>query len=222
MTALAQELGRQVSDRARSRTAAREDDWDGWKLLTDTLGDRVQIVGDDLFVTNTERLQRGIDQGIANSILIKVNQIGSLTETINAIRLAQRNNYTTITSHRSGETEDATIADLAVALAPARSRPAPPRDRSHGEVQSVAADRRGTGHAPVRRPAVPQVVDPCTATVALMIWLSEKPLVIVLMGVTTAIVLGGLWMQTGRRVPRRPVVQSGGHRRTAGARAAAP
>ncbi len=94
-----------------------EDDWEGWKLLTDTLGGRVQIVGDDLFVTNTERLQRGIDQGVANSILIKVNQIGSLTETINAIRLAQRNNYTTITSHRSGETEDATIADLAVALA---------------------------------------------------------------------------------------------------------
>jgi enolase len=93
-----------------------EDDWDGWKLLTDTLGGRIQIVGDDLFVTNTERLQRGIDQGIANSILIKVNQIGSLTETIQAIRLAQRNNYTTITSHRSGETEDATIADLAVAL----------------------------------------------------------------------------------------------------------
>ncbi len=93
-----------------------EDDWDGWRLLTETLGDRVQIVGDDLFVTNTERLQRGIDQGIANSILIKVNQIGSITETIQAIRLAQRNNYTTITSHRSGETEDATIADLAVAL----------------------------------------------------------------------------------------------------------
>jgi enolase len=93
-----------------------EDDWEGWKLLTDTIGGRVQVVGDDLFVTNTERLQRGIDQGVANSILIKVNQIGSLTETINAIRLAQRNNYTTITSHRSGETEDATIADLAVAL----------------------------------------------------------------------------------------------------------
>lgn len=93
-----------------------EDDWDGWKLLTDAIGSRVQIVGDDLFVTNTQRLQRGIDQGIANSILIKVNQIGSLTETIQAIRLAQRNNYTTVTSHRSGETEDATIADLAVAM----------------------------------------------------------------------------------------------------------
>jgi enolase len=93
-----------------------EDDWDGWKLMTDALGKKIQIVGDDLFVTNTERLQRGIDAGIANSILIKVNQIGSLTETIDAIRLAQRNNFTTVTSHRSGETEDATIADLAVAL----------------------------------------------------------------------------------------------------------
>ena len=93
-----------------------EDDWDGWKLMTDALGDRVQIVGDDLFVTNTQRLQRGIEAGIANSILIKVNQIGSLTETISAIALAQRNGYTTVTSHRSGETEDATIADLAVAL----------------------------------------------------------------------------------------------------------
>ncbi|MBM4091534.1 MAG: phosphopyruvate hydratase [Planctomycetes bacterium] len=93
-----------------------EDDWDGWKLMTDTLGERVQIVGDDVFVTNTERLQRGIDQGVANSILIKVNQIGTLTETIDAVRLAQRSNYTTVTSHRSGETEDSTIADLAVAL----------------------------------------------------------------------------------------------------------
>jgi enolase len=93
-----------------------EDDWDGWKLMTEKLGDKVQLVGDDLFVTNTERLQRGIDQGIANSILIKVNQIGSLTETIEAINLAGRNSYTSVTSHRSGETEDATIADLAVAL----------------------------------------------------------------------------------------------------------
>ncbi len=93
-----------------------EDDWDSWKLLTDKLGKRVQLVGDDLFVTNTERLQRGIDQGIANSILIKVNQIGTLTETIDAIQLAGRNGYTSISSHRSGETEDSTIADLAVAL----------------------------------------------------------------------------------------------------------
>jgi len=93
-----------------------EDDWDGWKKLTERLGDRVQLVGDDLFVTNTQRLQRGIDEGIANSILIKVNQIGTLTETISAIHLAARNGYSSVTSHRSGETEDATIADLAVAL----------------------------------------------------------------------------------------------------------
>jgi enolase len=93
-----------------------EDDWDGWKMLTDKCGDRVQLVGDDLFVTNTTRLQRGIDEGIANSILIKVNQIGTMTETIKAIQLAHRNNYTSISSHRSGETEDSTIADLAVAL----------------------------------------------------------------------------------------------------------
>ena len=93
-----------------------EDDWEGWKMLTDRLGDRVQLVGDDLFVTNTQRLQQGIDRGVANSILIKVNQIGTLTETIEAVRLATRNGYTNVMSHRSGETEDATIADLAVAL----------------------------------------------------------------------------------------------------------
>jgi len=93
-----------------------EDDWDGWKTLTDAIGSKTQLVGDDLFVTNVERLQRGIEEGIANSILIKVNQIGTLTETIDAIRLADRNGYTSVTSHRSGETEDATIADLAVAL----------------------------------------------------------------------------------------------------------
>ena len=93
-----------------------EDDWDGWKLLTKQLGSKVQLVGDDLFVTNTERLQRGINEGIANSILIKVNQIGTLTETIEAIRLAARHGYTSIASHRSGETEDSTIADLAVAM----------------------------------------------------------------------------------------------------------
>jgi enolase len=93
-----------------------EDDWDGWKQLTEKLGENCQLVGDDLFVTNTERLQRGIDEGIANSILIKVNQIGTLTETIAAIELASQAGYSSITSHRSGETEDATIADLAVAL----------------------------------------------------------------------------------------------------------
>ena len=93
-----------------------EDDWSGWALMTERLGDRVQLVGDDLFVTNTQRLQRGIDEHIANSILIKVNQIGTLTETIDAIQMAHRNGYRCVTSHRSGETEDATIADLAVAL----------------------------------------------------------------------------------------------------------
>ena len=93
-----------------------EDDWTSWKKLTDKVGNKVQLVGDDLFVTNTDRLQRGIDQGIANSILIKVNQIGTLTETIEAIQLAHRNGYTSISSHRSGETEDSTIADLAVAM----------------------------------------------------------------------------------------------------------
>jgi enolase len=93
-----------------------EDDWDGWKKLTESVGDRCQLVGDDLFVTNVLRLQQGIDKGIANSILVKVNQIGTVTETINAVRLAQTNGYTSIMSHRSGETEDTTIADLAVAL----------------------------------------------------------------------------------------------------------
>ncbi|KHL02227.1 phosphopyruvate hydratase [Sinomonas humi] len=106
-----------------------ENDWDGWKTLTDAIGDKVQLVGDDLFVTNPKRLQQGIDAKTANSLLVKVNQIGSLTETLDAVSLAQRAGYTTITSHRSGETEDTTIADIAVATnagqiktgAPARS-----------------------------------------------------------------------------------------------------
>jgi enolase len=106
-----------------------EEDWVGWKALTDVIGDRVQLVGDDLFVTNSERLQRGINEGVANSILIKVNQIGTLTETLEAVHLATRSGYTAVMSHRSGETEDTTIADLAVATncgqiktgAPARS-----------------------------------------------------------------------------------------------------
>jgi enolase len=93
-----------------------EDDWSGWKALSDAIGNDIQLVGDDLFVTNVERLQRGIDEKIANSILIKVNQIGTLSETIDAVNLARRNSYTSVMSHRSGETEDATIADLAVAL----------------------------------------------------------------------------------------------------------
>ncbi len=106
-----------------------EDDWDGWRATTERLGDRLQLVGDDIFVTNPERLRLGIERGVANSILVKVNQIGTLTETIEAVRLAHENGYTAVISHRSGETEDATIADLAVALgtgqiktgAPARS-----------------------------------------------------------------------------------------------------
>ena len=93
-----------------------EDDWDGWKKLTETIGSRVQLVGDDLFVTNTKRLTEGIEKGIANSILVKVNQIGTLTETIEAVEMAHRAKYTSVMSHRSGETEDSTIADLAVAL----------------------------------------------------------------------------------------------------------
>ena len=93
-----------------------EDDWNGWSMLTKEIGEKVQLVGDDLFVTNTKRLQRGIEEGIANSILVKVNQIGSLTETIEAVQLATRNRYSSVMSHRSGETEDNTIADLAVAL----------------------------------------------------------------------------------------------------------
>ena len=92
-----------------------EDDWDGWKLLTDTLGDRCQLVGDDLFVTNPERLAMGIERGVANSMLVKVNQIGSLTETLRAVDMAHRAGFTNVMSHRSGETEDTTIADLAVA-----------------------------------------------------------------------------------------------------------
>jgi enolase len=92
-----------------------EEDWDGWKALTERVGEKVQLVGDDLFVTNVERLQRGIDAGVGNSILIKVNQIGTLTETLDAIDLARSHGYTAVMSHRSGETEDVTIADLAVA-----------------------------------------------------------------------------------------------------------
>ena len=93
-----------------------EDDWTGWESLTDKIGNSCQLVGDDLFVTNTERLAKGISMGVANSILIKVNQIGTLTETANAVAMATRNSYSSVMSHRSGETEDTTIADLAVAL----------------------------------------------------------------------------------------------------------
>lgn len=93
-----------------------EDDWEGWRLLTQELGEKVQLVGDDLFVTNPERLRQGIERGVANAILVKVNQIGTLSETLEAIRLAQRSGYRAVISHRSGETEDSFIADLAVAV----------------------------------------------------------------------------------------------------------
>ena len=93
-----------------------EEDWDGWKILTQRLGGKIQLVGDDLFVTNTRRIRKGIELGTANSVLIKINQIGTLTEAFNAISMAQKNNMTAIVSHRSGETEDTTIADIAVAL----------------------------------------------------------------------------------------------------------
>ncbi|MCC6434331.1 MAG: phosphopyruvate hydratase [Acidimicrobiales bacterium] len=136
-----------------------EDDWDGWKVLTDQIGDRVQLVGDDLFVTNTERLARGIDTGTANAILVKVNQIGSLTETLEAVALATRSGYRSVMSHRSGETEDVTIADLAVATncgqiktgAPARSD----RVAKYNQLLRIEAQLGATaaywGHAALRR-----------------------------------------------------------------------
>jgi enolase len=121
-TLTSEEMARYLADLARDypiasiEDAMAEDDWTGWKLLTERLGGQVQLVGDDLFVTNVRRLGRGIEEGIANSILVKVNQIGTLTETIAAVRMAQSNGYTVVMSHRSGETEDSTIADLAVGL----------------------------------------------------------------------------------------------------------
>ena len=121
-----------------------EDDWEGWKQLTDALGKKIQLVGDDLFVTDTKRLQEGIEKGVANSILIKVNQIGTLTETLEAMRLASHANYTSVVSHRSGETEDAFIADLG-----GRHQRRADQDgfgephRSHRQIQPVAAHRRG-------------------------------------------------------------------------------
>ena len=93
-----------------------EDDWEGWKILTDRLGDKIQLVGDDLFVTNPKRLEKGIHMGVGNSILVKLNQIGTLSETLDAVEMAQKNGYSAVISHRSGETEDTTIADIAVAV----------------------------------------------------------------------------------------------------------
>ena len=105
-----------VKQRDGQHARLAEDDWEGWKVLTDALGKTVQLVGDDLFVTNPERLARGIKEGIGNAVLVKVNQIGTLTETLETVKMASKNGYASVISHRSGETEDATIADLAVGL----------------------------------------------------------------------------------------------------------
>ncbi len=130
-----------------------EDDWDGWKLFTDAMGKKIQIVGDDIFVTNPSILRKGIEKGVANSVLIKLNQIGTVTETIEAIGMAKRAGWTAVVSHRSGETEDTTIADLVVAVVHGpdqdRLRLA---DRPGREVQPAPPDRGGTwGHGPFRR-----------------------------------------------------------------------
>jgi enolase len=132
-----------------------ENDWTGWKLMTDELGDRVQLVGDDLFVTNTTFLQKGIDLGVANSILIKVNQIGTLTETLDCIELAQRNRRTTIISHRSGETEDPFIADLAVATNAGQiktgSLSRTDRTAKYNQLLRIEEDLRGAARFPGRK-----------------------------------------------------------------------
>ena len=129
-----------------------EDDWDGWKMLTERLGKTVQLVGDDLFVTNTERLAKGIEIGTANSILIKVNQIGTLTETLDAIEMAKRAGYTAVVSHRSGETEDTTIADIVVATNAGQIKTgAPVPHRPRGQVQPAPAHRGDLGDEAIFR-----------------------------------------------------------------------
>jgi enolase len=145
-----------------------EDDWDGWKVLTERLGDRVQLVGDDLFVTNTARLRQGIDTGVANSILIKVNQIGTLTETLQAIKTAREAGYTAVMSHRSGETEDVTIADLAVATgcgqiktgAPSRSERVAKYNQLLRIEEALGQDAEYAGRAAFRRAAAPAAAPP--------------------------------------------------------------
>ncbi len=137
-----------------------EEDWDGWRKLTETVGERVQLVGDDLFVTNTERLERGIDQGVANSILVKVNQIGTLTETLDAIQMARDAGYTAVISHRSGETEDTTISDLVVATGAARSRPAPHRARiASRSTTSCCGSRSSSEPTPSIRGGAPSALE---------------------------------------------------------------
>ena len=144
-------LGRQIAERypvISIEDGMAEEDWDGWDLLTERLGDRCQLVGDDLFVTNPERLRRGIEEGVGNSILVKVNQIGTLTETLEAIGIAREAGYSAVISHRSGETEDTTIADLAVGTGggPDQDRRAVALGPGR-EVQPAPADRGGAGRA---------------------------------------------------------------------------
>ena len=138
-----------------------EEDWNGWRLLTEELGDRVQLVGDDLFVTNPARLKRGIDEGVANAILVKVNQIGTLTETLDVVEMAQRGSLGVVISHRSGETEDTTIADLAVATNAGQIKAGAPsrgeRTAKYNELlrieQELGEGARYAGPAVYRRPA---------------------------------------------------------------------
>ena len=134
-----------------------EDDWDGWQLLTKTLGNKIQIVGDDIFVTNPERLRRGIAEHTANAILVKVNQIGTLTETLETVELAQRAGWRAVMSHRSGETEDSTIADLAVATNCGQIKTGSlSRSDRHGEIQPADPHRgRTRPRRPLRRPHRP-------------------------------------------------------------------
>ena len=131
-----------------------EDDWDGWVSLTTSIGDRVQIVGDDLFVTNPERLEEGIDKGAANALLVKVNQIGTLTETLDAVALAHHSGYRTMMSHRSGETEDTTIADLAVAAEAA--------DQDRCAPRAASASRSTTSCCGSKKPSVTPPATPAT------------------------------------------------------------
>ena len=129
-----------------------EDDWDGWKLLTEKIGTKVQLVGDDLFVTNTERLKKGIDMDIANSILIKVNQIGTLTETLDSIQMANKAGYTAVVSHRSGETEDSTIADISIAVNAGQIKTGAPsrtdRVAKYNQLLRIEEELKGAGIYP--------------------------------------------------------------------------
>jgi len=138
-----------------------EDDWEGWAMITERLGDRVQLVGDDLFVTNPKILARGIEQGVGNSILIKVNQIGTLTETFETMDLAHKSGYTTMVSHRSGETEDATISDLAVATNAAQIKTGAPartdRVAKYNQLLRIEEGLEGSGFYPGRAAFNPKV-----------------------------------------------------------------